>query len=505
MGKGKRYDGEVKLNKKKVIATIIAIIVIIMVIISLKNLFSGNKTVTEMTVPTSYFTVYDNGKYGVIDNKGNTIIDLNYDEMIIIPDKSKDLFICYENIDYQNETYSTKVVNANGEEVLTNYSNIRPIEKSDLNGVWYDNNLLIYESNGLYGLIDFEGNKVLEAEYTNIESLEGTEKSIVVEKNGLKGIVNSNLKDLVVECKFEAIETLSLNSEDDGYIVLLNGKYGIVSASGKTILENNYQEIKNVTGNSMYVIRDDSGLKLIDSNLNTVLANGFEDIVSINGENLIIKNGDLYGVIKTSGESKVPVEYEDLSYATDNYYVAKKGGLYGIISIENVVCVDFKYNSLEYLHSTDFYQAENSDFTTDIIDRNFETKLSHIIISELNIEGNYMQVRENGEYKYYNLNIVEETNINALKTNTLFLSKNGDKYGYVNKDGELIVDYKYDDAREQNSYGYCAVKQNGLWGVLDSSGNVILEPSVNLDDNLYIEFISTWHLYDDLSLNIYVK
>ena len=266
-----------------------------------------------------------------------------------------------------------------------------------------------------------------------------------------------------------------------------------------------YQEIKNVTGNSMYVVRDDSGLKLIDSNLNTVLANGFEDIVSINGENLIIKNGDLYGVIKTSGESKVPVEYEDLSYATDNYYVAKKGGLYGIISIENVVCVDFKYNSLEYLHSTDFYQAENSDFTTDIIDRNFETKLSHIIISELNIEGNYMQVRENGEYKYYNLNIVEETNINALKTNTLFLSKNGDKYGYVNKDGELIVDYKYDDAREQNSYGYCAVKQNGLWGVLDSSGNVILEPSVNLDDNLYIEFISTWHLYDDLSLNIYVK
>ena len=195
MGKGKRYDGEVKLNKKKVIATIIAIIVIIMVIISLKNLFSGNKTVTEMTVPTSYFTVYDNGKYGVIDNKGNTIIDLNYDEMIIIPDKSKDLFICYENIDYQNETYSTKVVNASGEEVLTNYSNIRPIEKSDLNGVWYDNNLLIYESNGLYGLIDFEGNKVLEAEYTNIESLEGTEKSIVVEKNGLKGIVNSNLTD----------------------------------------------------------------------------------------------------------------------------------------------------------------------------------------------------------------------------------------------------------------------------------------------------------------------
>ena len=84
-----------------------------------------------------------------------------------------------------------------------------------------------------------------------------------------------------------------------------------------------------------------------------------------------------------------------------------------------------------------------------------------------------MIVREDGEYKYYTLNFEEESNIDALKTNTLFLSKSGDKYGYVNSNGELVVDYIYDDAREQNSYGYCAVKQNGVWGVLASDGTVI--------------------------------
>lgn len=505
MSRGKRYDGESKLNKKKVAATIIAIIVIIMVIISLKNLFTDNKSVPVMTVQTSYFTVYDNDKYGVIDNNGNTIIGLDYDEYIVIPDKTKDLFICTYDVDYENETYKTKVLNSSGTEILTDYSNIRAIEKRDVNDVWYDNNLLIYEQNGLYGLVDFDGRKVLDADYTDIYALDGTEKSIVVEKDGLKGIVNSNLKKLVIECNYDDISTLSTDSEDDGYIVSSNGNYGIISASGKTILESNYSEIKHVTGNSMYVVNDGSGLKLIDSNLNTVLDSGFDDIVSINGENLIIKNGDSYGVINTSGESKIPTEYENLSYSTDNYYIAEKNGLYGIISLDNVVCVDFKYVSLEYINSTDFYIGDNSDYTTDIINRNFETKLSNVIISELNTESNYMIVRQDGEYKYYTLNFEEESNRDALKSNTLFLAKNGDKYGYVNKDGELIVDYIYDDAKEQNSYGYCAVKQNGLWGVLASDGTVILEPSVNLDDSLYVDFISDWHLYKDASLNIYVK
>ena len=505
MSRGKRYDGESQLNKKKVAATIIALIVVIMVVISLKNLFTNNNTVAEMVVQTTYFTVYDNNKYGVIDNEGNTIIDLEYDELIVIPDQTTDLFICTYDVDYDNETYSTKVLNSDGEEILTDYSNVHAIEKSDVNDVWYDTNLLIYEENGLYGLIDFNGTKILDAEYTDIYALDGTEKSIVVEKDGLKGIVNSNLKKLVIDCNYDDVSTLSTSSEDDGYIVSIDGSYGIISASGKTILETNYTEIKNVTGNSMYVVNDGTGLKLIDSNLSVILDSGFDDIISINGENLVIQDGDLYGVITTSGETKISAQYEELAYATSNYYIAKQNDLYGVISLDNVVCVDFKYTSLEYNNSANFYVGENSDYTSDLIDRNLETKLSGVIISELNTDSNYMIIRQDGEYKYYTLNFEEETNIDALKSNTLYLSKSGDKYGYVNSNGDLIVDYIYDDAKEQNSYGYCAVKQDGLWGVLASDGTVILEPSVNLDDSLYIEFVSTWHLYNDASLNIYVK
>ena len=45
----------------------------------------------------------------------------------------------------------------------------------------------------------------------------------------------------------------------------------------------------------------------------------------------------------------------------------------------------------------------------------------------------------------------------TLNSNLYKAVKDG-KYGYVNKNGDLIVNYIYDDAKEQNEFGYCAVK-----------------------------------------------
>ena len=503
--RGRRFDEEPKLNMKKVIATIVAFIVLIMVIVSIKNLFTGEKKVANvMSFQTTYFTMYDNGKYGVIDNTGKEVIKPTYDEMIVIPNPIKDIFICTYDIDYSAQTYKTKVLNASGKEILTNYSKVQVIENKDANKIWYEDNILIYEKDGLYGLIDFAGKKITEAEYTNIYALEGIAKSIVIEKDGKKGIVNSSLGQVVLECKYSDISIVS-ETADDGYIVNLNGKYGIISASGKTVLEPQYKEIKHVTGNNMYAVVDDAGNKIIDSNLNVIIDNGFEDVKSIDGENIIIKNGDKFGVINKSNEAKIPVEYEDLKYSYDNYYIAKKNGLYGIISLDNVVCTDFSYTSLDFIKSINIYTAERSDYTTDVLNKNLEVKLSGVIISELNLEKDYMRIRKDNDYKYYNFNFNEKNNIDILKSNTLFLVKKDGKYGYVNNNSELIVDYKYDDAKEQNDFGYCAVKKDGVWGVLNYDGTVVLEPSINLDDNLYVEFIGKWHLYNDADFSIYIK
>ena len=64
----------------------------------------------------------------------------------------------------------------------------------------------------------------------------------------------------------------------------------------------------------------------------------------------------------------------------------------------------------------------------------------------------------------------------------------------------MVVNYIYYDAREQNDYGYASVKQDDLWGAVDSVGNVAIAPSYSLDNNILIEFIGKWHLGEDLNL-----
>ena len=85
------------------------------------------------------------------------------------------------------------------------------------------------------------------------------------------------------------------------------------------------------------------------------------------------------------------------------------------------------------------------------------------------------------------------------------MKKENGKYGYVDKNGNVIVDYIYDDATEQNEYGFAAVKQNGLWGSIDKDGKIIINPEYNLDNYLKINFIGKWHLGEDININYYCE
>jgi len=505
MSKGKRYD-EPQLNIKKVIATIVAIIVVIMVIISIKRLLSNSNTpiTQEVTTTQTYFPAYMNEKWGVIDNTGELIINANYDEMVVVPDKDTDLFICTYGADYETEQYNTRVLDKTGAEILTDYQNVQAIENTDGTDIWYEKNCLIYKKDEKYGLIDFKGKTILNNEYDDIYSLEGVEKNLIIEKEGLKGLVNASMREIVITPEYTEISLLT-DSYEDGYIVQQNGKYGIISANGKRIFEPTYDEIKKVASNGYYSVVQNGKTSLINNSGEVILSEGFDNIEEINGENLTITKNSKYGVIDVSGNSIINNEYDDIRYIYGTYYIAQKDGFYGIISTDGVIVVDFKYTTMDYVKTAGFVQADNENYKTDLINRDFEVVLSDVIISELNLEDGYLRVRDGDDYSYYNFNFEKKSNREILPSNTLFLVKEAGKYGYENKNGERIVDCIYDDAKEQNKYGYCAVKKDGVWGALKSDGTVIVQPLINLDEYLYVDFIGKWYLDKSIDLNIYTR
>ena len=165
MSRGKRYDEEPKLNIKKVFAVIIAIVVIIMFIFILKGLLTKDDTNGKIT-SESYFAVYKDNKWGVINSSGNYVIDPSYAEMIVVPNNKAGVFIVTYDIDYENETYKTKVLNEKNEEIFIGYDKIETISNQDKNGnLLYEENVLKVQKDEKFGLINLSGKEILKTEY----------------------------------------------------------------------------------------------------------------------------------------------------------------------------------------------------------------------------------------------------------------------------------------------------------------------------------------------------
>ena len=495
MSRGRRYINEPKLNIKKVIGVIVAFVVIIMFIIAVKNLLSSDSS-TNNLISTSYFLLNKDNKWGVIDNNAKVIIEPIYEDAIILPNSKKDIFVCMSDIDYINETYESKVLNSKGKELFTEYDRVNALENYDINeNVWYEENVLIVEKDGKKGLINFYGDKLLEIEYDKIYTLKGTKDSIITEKDGKKGLVN-HVGQVLVENKYDEIK--SLGEDTKLYIVKSNGKYGIAG-----VLDCKYQSIKVLNNKEIYCVKENGTLKLIDKDEKVVFTEKFSSIEEVKDNIVIYIYNNQYYAYDLENNKKLDKPYKKLYCTANDLLIAKKGLKYGIIDLNAETKVEIKYNNISYYEDVNIYELEEKHGEECIILNSELKEIAKGIVSEVNAEKSYVKVWTEEGYKYYNLEGKEISSKDVLTNNNLFLDKQNGKYGFVDKEGNVIVEYIYDDAMEQNEFGYIAVKKDGLWGSLNKDGKVIVDTQYNLEDNLWVNFIGEYHVGEDINLMYY--
>ena len=501
MSKGKRYNEEEKLNVKKVFAVIIAIIVLVMVGFMLKNILSKAKN-TKPVEAVNYYALYQDAKWGIIGTNGETVINPMYQEIPIVIDKSKDVFLFTYDINEEDGTYKTKAVNKNNEQLFTNYNKVEALENYDsAENVWYEKNVLKVEKDGKWGLIDTNGKEISEIIYDNIKTLKGIQNSIIVEKEGKYGLLNCNGVK-ILDTNYSEI----LNFGDDyinGYITKnQDGKFGIVNVSGEQVLENNYEEIYNIYSDKYFVIGENGNQQLINKDKEKVLTENFDEIKQITSTGVIYVKDGKYGFMDFEGNIIIEANYDVLNEINTGIFLTQKDGKAGLIDKDKNEKVAFNFKNIYYNQKAGIYIAENEDLTQTLIDSNFQTKVVGIL-SELNTDKGYMKIKVDDSYKYYNFRFEEKDIKDIYVNNKIFVSKKDGKYGFIDTKENVVVDYIYDDATELNEYGFAAIKKDGLWGAIDKEGNIVIDPKYNLDENLKIDFIGKWHLGVDLNMNYY--
>ena len=144
MSRGRRYNGEQKLNLKKVFGVLGVFIAIILFIVGINQILKKDKnTLARKNIELNYFTVFLNGNWGVINSSGDIVIEPANGEMIVIPNKAKPVFICTYEVNYVDGSYKTKAVNEKNQQIFTEYENVMAVQNYDENNnLWFEENVL---------------------------------------------------------------------------------------------------------------------------------------------------------------------------------------------------------------------------------------------------------------------------------------------------------------------------------------------------------------------------
>ena len=474
--------------------------------------------------PTSKFVRQANEKIEEIDWKSTIESDnlSNFEEFVSKYPTSKNIEIASNKIKEFKEIV-LPYLNKNKKYTLLNIGTLKFVGEVEYDSmVAMPKGKFIVSKYKKYGVIDLLGNKIIPVTYDCIE----TAGDYFIVKLGKNYGVLSNQGEKVIDFSFDSISITANNN----FIVSKNinnvkSTYGLISSKGEGILEAIYTNISeidattfNVTFNGQSYFIDENGT--VKSQKYTTI----EPLSYVSATNLYYKVElkKKQGLINKNGEVVIPLSYESINLAGDYFIVSntlpKLGILYGIIDQKGKVLLDFKYKNIDHCGKSLFSINTNATLKSTVTNcklyhltsNSFLTKDSFDSIGT--IENGLLQVQKNELIGYINelgetvvspvyqlyfgeprgmvpdgyeteedkcfvsSNFVENISYHEVYDKPeLLLVQLGDKIGYINFKGEIIIPIIY------NFGGYfykgltVVTDENEKTSIIDDKGEVILE------------------------------
>ena len=279
-------------------------------------------------------------------------------------------------------------------------------------------------------------------------------------------------------------------------IVKKDNNYGVLKLNGETLISCLYDDI-NIEGIYIYALKDEE--QIIFSTTGEKINNS-KNKSAYNVENtnykITINDENKYGVIDESNNDIIPNEYYYIGYLGNDYFVVSdQTGKNGVVDNKGKIVLETKYDTIEKLEKVNLIEATEINTNTITL---FDTDIKEI--AKMNnakiFEGeNYIRLYSSKEQKYFNSNGEEKSNKEILSQNKIFSDVKDGKWGFVDSNDNVIVDYIYDDVTETNQYGFAGVKKDGKWGSINENGQVIIEPTYTLNNNNEVDFIGEYYKY----------
>lgn len=351
----------------------------------------------------------------------------------------------------------------------------------------------VIEENGKYGVKNQEDKIIVKPQYGQVVIPNEHRGIFICDNDGEKTVVY-NEKGSEIFKEYEAVEPIKLSNlleekyEKNAIIYQKNGKYGLLSITGKVILDARYEQIFSlgykeneviVKDNSKYKIYDVKGKQLIKEEFDSIQSDEYyneQDGYKKSGY-IVCKttsDGYRYGYYDYDYDEVLISDYNqilrivDVADKNNIYLIAAKNGQYGVF-INNAKVINTQYQSINYEKDFNLFIAERTGKYGAFNEKGIE--VLKVGYDSLEIKGIYIYTTKGDEKKVFDrdgkeVNIPFDTTIEKTDNDNIFIKYENNKYGVINKEGENLINCEYDllqIIRNTNAYQAVNFETNTIY------------------------------------------
>ncbi len=345
------------------------------------------------------------------------------------------------------------------------------IQKFNCEDCWFYDEYTAIKINRKWGAIDLSNNMIIPPKYDNLNYLKNNFWEITI--NDKKGIIDT-LGNIILPTIYD-----NFSYVDDNYIIAeKNDLCGVINYSGKIILPFKYNKLsfsrKKGKKHYLYATQNHS-MGIIDMNGNIIIPYLYKNLIYLNKRTIAAKlDNNKFILINEKNKQICSQVFEDIhsNYDEIDIYPAKLNGFWGFIDDLGNTRIDFNYTD-----ATEFWKGycevsiyENPDFFDDY--------------GLINKDGTLVL-----DYKYsiYCSFVIDDDRFIVEQDNKSFI---------IDKKSNVIVDKLYTRITPIKSDGFlCVTLNNGYKGFIDRNGKPLKINKKTLD----IPITSINYNYDNLS------
>lgn len=438
----------------------------------LVNKLKFYKTTIKDTSQSVFLQLRIDNKWGVSDSIGKIIIPIRYDNITLIDD-------------YFQATEDKNIF-------FFNLSGNKINKKFELSEKFAKLNLTKIQRSGKWGVLDSVGNEIIPCQYDTLIHQRNIDAIIAVKDNKY-GLFNKQGEE-IAPCVYDPIKDYYSDSygSKQTFVVRQNEKCGLINCElRQEVIPCKYEYIEMFHPHkNLYIVSSLSGLGysdyyrkgLIDDKGKVILLCEYQEIFAAKSNIVLVKQNGLLGFMDvTNGQWLIPIKYQSAMTYHINPFILKLNDKWGLVDSTHNRLTSFKFDRIE---SNDFV---NKDFA--------QTKIG----------SQYGIINRKGE------EIVPCIYDEVKSIYSLFFVRKGNKWGIINQTGIQLKNCIYDDFEGEywfNKRKWTAIKENGKWGLMNGEGEIMVKPQYQSIEKNYNDLVinvsqdARWGVVDSIGKKI---